>query len=183
LAIAALGFALGAAYWFVAYEVAGTILLLGFGLATGIVGVVLGLDRRARQVAARARAGAAREDGVDARPMGEDVAGGGTGQVDRPFADETGRLPSETLAPFAAGLGIATAFTAVIFGPALLVAGALPLGWGVRAWLTGASEEYRATAADDMVETRSGAAADRLVEGPIRDHTEVAEGQSRDAPG
>jgi hypothetical protein len=51
LFLAAFALVIGAIYWFVSYEVAGSVLLLAFGLATGIFAIVLrrtgrrGVDR------------------------------------------------------------------------------------------------------------------------------------------
>jgi hypothetical protein len=143
LVLGGFGLAIGVVYWFVAYEVAGTALLIGFGLATGIVGVVLTIDPAATRVR---RAAQERRE----RPAPDldtaDVPGGGTGGIDRPFLDESGRLPGESLAPFALGLGLAMAATAVIFGLATLVAGVVPLAWGAWRWLRGAGDEWSATA-------------------------------------
>ena len=145
LVIGGLGLVLGLAYWFVSYELAGSALLIGFGLASGLVGVFLALDPAAARVRHRVRE---RDDGadVDVGAGRKDVSGGGTGGVDRPFLDESGRLPAPTLAPFAIGLGAATAATAVVFGFAMLLAGFLPLAWGVWAWVRGAGEEWTAAA-------------------------------------
>jgi hypothetical protein len=139
LAMSAFGIAIGVVYWFLAYEVAGTILLLGFGVATGVIGARLVADPAAARVrtAARDRPG----------PLG-DTPGGGTGGIDRPFADERGRLPTETLAPFVLGLGVATVATSVIFGPAPLIVGVLPVAWGARSWLTSVGAELDATEAE-----------------------------------
>jgi hypothetical protein len=75
--------------------------------------------------------------------------GSGTGDVDRPFLDELGRLPGASFAPFAVGVGAATAATGLIFGPAPVVVGLLPFLWGAISWLRGAGEELDATEADD----------------------------------
>ena len=111
------GIVLGGIYWFSSFEPAGTVLLLGFGLACflGAVRLVLARPRTVR-----------------------------AGSEGRPFTDESGRLPDETLAPLAIGLGIALAVTAVVFGPWLLIAGVLPFAWGAREWLRGAREELDA---------------------------------------
>jgi hypothetical protein len=122
-------------------------LLIGFGLATGLAGIVLALDPRAAQVRAAVRD---RERNLVRDPGAPDTGGGGTGGIDRPFLDETGRLPSETLAPFAVGLGLSVAFTAVVFGLAMLVAGAVPLAWGLWTWLRRASAEFDAQAVTDV---------------------------------
>jgi uncharacterized membrane protein YfcA len=139
LLMSAFGIAIGVIYWFLAYEVAGTILLLAFGVATGLIGARLVADPTAATVRRQARERAAPTT---------DAPGGGTGEIDRPFADESGRLPAATLAPFILGLGIATAATAVVFGPAPLIVGVLPIVWGAWSWLTSARAELDASQAD-----------------------------------
>ena len=139
LLMSAFGIAIGVVYWFLAYEVAGTILLLGFGLATGIITTRLVLDPAATTVRHVAR---------EREAPTSDAPGGGTGEIDRPFEDETGRLPSATIAPFILGLGVATAATSVIFGPAPLIAGVLPIAWGAWSWLLSVRAELDATEAD-----------------------------------
>jgi hypothetical protein len=146
------GIVLAAIYWFLTYEVAGTVLLGGFGLGTGLLGIGL-LRARPRRVAIAM----AREDDGDpaeaatsatAQAAGGDAAdlpGGGAGGVDTPFETPLGRLPGETLAPLALGLGIALSITAVVFGPWLLVAGLLPAAWGAWTWLVAARDELAAT--------------------------------------
>jgi hypothetical protein len=147
LVLGAFGIVIGVVYGFLSYEVAGTALLIGFGLATGIVGVVLALDPRAARVRAAVRDRAT----AGIRDLDEpDTTGAGTGGIDRPFLDETGRLPSETLAPFAVGLGLSTALTAVVFGLAMLVLGAIPLAWGTWTWLRRAGAEFSAQEAADL---------------------------------
>jgi hypothetical protein len=153
LAMSAFGIAVGVIYWFLAYEIAGTILLLGFGLATGLIGVRLVADPAAARVRAAARDQSARAgDTLSSETLSSDAPrggtlSGGTGGIDRPFEDERGRLPAETLAPFVLGLGVATAATSVIFGPAPLIVGVLPIAWGVRSWLASVRAELDATEA------------------------------------
>ena len=119
------GIALAAIYWFLTYEVAGTVLLGGFGLGA----LLLGLRLLARRLGA-----------------GETLpADPGT----NPFADEKGRLPEETLAPLSVGLGVSLGLTAVVFGPWLVVAGIVPLVWGGWTWLRGARDELDATVVSD----------------------------------
>jgi hypothetical protein len=143
--LSAFGIIVGAIYWFVSYESAGTVLLLGFGAATGVIGLRLVADPASRIVRERARAGAA-----ETIPAGEGT-GAGTGGVDRPFLDETGRLPDETIAPFAVGLGVAVAATGLIFGPAPVIVGLLPLAWGAWSWLSSARAELDAQERDDIL--------------------------------
>lgn len=144
LALAAFGLAVGVFYWFVSYETAGTVLLVAFGLATGLLGVRLVADPRSRLVRRAVRDRAAAPASVDDRG-----SGGGTGGIDRPFLDEAGRLPDESIAPFAVGLGVALASTGLIFGLAPAVVGLLPLAWGAWAWLSGARAELEVQEADD----------------------------------
>jgi hypothetical protein len=141
------GLVLAAIYWFLTYELAGTILLAGFGLGAGLVGFAL------LRAGPRAPASAARkpvvdgEPGADREPGALDVTVQEVAAGDTPFEDSSGRLPGESLAPMALGLGIALALTAIVFGPWLLIAGLLPGAWGAWAWLSGARAELDATVA------------------------------------
>jgi hypothetical protein len=132
--IALLALIVAAIYWFVSYEAAGTLLLFGFAVASGIIGLLLanaGSDWRA-------------------------AAGGQqTRDPERPLLDERGRIPSPTLAPFAVGIGAALALLSLVFGPAPLLVGALPLAWGAADWLRRASAEL------DAQEPRADALPDR----------------------
>jgi hypothetical protein len=140
LFLAAFGFAITAVYFvWSTYEPAGTALLFGFSAANATVGIRLAIDPGGRAVRKRV---------ADGTPHLEedrkDFGGGGTGGIDRPFLDEEGRLPDETLAPFAVGLGIAIAATAPLFGAITLIVGLLPLAWGGWTWLVGSNEELTA---------------------------------------
>jgi hypothetical protein len=144
--IGAFGLSLAVIYWFVSYEVAGTVLLVAFGLAGAFAAIRL-IVARPRRVAAEA--GARDPLAESMGPGARDEAGAGTGGIDVPFLDETGRLPGDTLAPLALGLGVALSMTAIVFGPWLLVAGVVPLGWGAWQWLSGARDELDATVLAD----------------------------------
>jgi len=177
--IGALGVVLGIAYWFVSYEVAGTVLLVGFGLASGLAAARLFVTWRGREVARRVRAGAG-EPSARGPDEGEGP-GGGLAGVDRPFLDESGRLPAPTLAPLALGLGISLALTAVVFGPWLLVAAVIPLVWGCWAWFAGAREEFEAAEGDEMVADpaeRDAIVADPAGQPPTMQESRLA-GQNR----
>jgi hypothetical protein len=143
LLMAVFGLAVGTVYWFVSYETAGTVMLLGFGLATGIIGLRLAAAPGSKGIRrAERRAGST----SDARAEGgADLAGGGTAGIDRPFLDEHGRFPDDTIAPFAVALGVAVAATGFIFGPAPLIVGLLPFAWGAWTWLGASGDELRAT--------------------------------------
>ena len=154
LTMAVFGFVVAAIYWFVSYESAGTILLGGFGLATAVIATRLAADPVSRRLRRGGQTRSAGSGAAAARPASEDVpetdvAGGGTGGIDRPFGDETGRLPDATIAPFAVGLGLAVAATGLIFGLAPVVVGLLPLAWGAWTWLAAAGDELVATRALD----------------------------------
>lgn len=128
LFMAVFGWVIGAGYWFLTYEVAGTILLVGFGIATGVIGLRLATVGERRLIGGSER---------DARPP------------EQPFGDEGARLPDETIAPFAVGIGAAIAATSLVFGLAPLVVGILPFGWGTWSWLRSAGEELTATVGTD----------------------------------
>ena len=146
LFVGGFGLLLATIYWIVSYELAGTALLAGFGLGAGLLGVRLRIERPGR---------AAEPPGDTMALPGVDAAGGPA----TPFRDEAGRLPGDTLAPLALGLGIALGLTAVVFGPWLLVAGIVPLAWGAWTWLNGARDELAATVADETRTPRSQGAA------------------------
>jgi Cytochrome c oxidase subunit IV len=120
--------ALGIVYWFVSREVAGTALLVGLALASGLISIWL--VRARRQTRRRASAGA-------------------TSVVDRPFLDESGRLPDPTLAPFAVGLGIALAVLGPVFGFAPVAVGVVSLLWGASMWLSAARDELDAEGVEE----------------------------------
>ena len=91
------GIVLAAIYWFLTYEVAGTVLLAGFGLGTGLLGIGL-LRSRPRRVAVAAAGGdggspADRATSATAqatRGEAADLPGGGAAGVDTPFDDAAG---------------------------------------------------------------------------------------------
>jgi hypothetical protein len=133
----------GIIYWFVSYEVAGTALLAGLALASGVMSIWL---IRARRLAARRPA----DSGAPAITADRvDASGSGTAGVDRPFLDESGRLPDPTLAPFAVGLGIALAVLGPVFGLAPVAVGVLSFLWGASLWLRAARDELDAEEIED----------------------------------
>lgn len=146
LLMAAFGLVVAAIYWLVSYELVGSVLLGAFGLATGLIAARLAGDPASGRVRGRSsRPATAADDLGDTT----DSAVGGSGGIDRPFRDESGRIPDETIAPFAVGLGAALASTGLIFGLAPVVVGVLPLAWGAWSWLTAAGDELRATRRDE----------------------------------
>jgi hypothetical protein len=159
LFIGAFALVIGIIYWLASSEPAGTVLMLLFGVATGGLGLRLALDPRGRLAHRRAvEAERGASDEVSPRGLGERLDPGGrgesaegTGGIDRPFLDESGRLPAETFAPFAVGLGVALASTGLVFGIAPVAVGILPFAWGAWTWLSGARAELDATEAPAAV--------------------------------
>lgn len=139
LLIAGWAGALGIIYWFVSSEVAGTALLAGLALASGTVSAWLIRERR-KATRRRPDDPATPDLSVDRT----DASGGGTAGVDRPFLDESGRLPDPTLAPFAVGLGIALVVLGPVFGVAPVAVGAVSFVWGASLWLRAARDELDA---------------------------------------
>ena len=147
LLIAGWAGALGVIYWFVSYEVAGTVLLAGLALATGTLSVWLMRSQRFRR--RRAEAGAPEAGAPEAgAPEAGAAEAGAPEAVDRPFLDEEGRLPAPTLAPFAVGLGVALAALGPVFGFAPVAVGAVSFLWGAGTWFAASREEFNAQKRD-----------------------------------
>ena len=104
LGTAAFGLVVGAIYWFISYEAAGTTLLLGLGIAPLILAVYAARDRRGQA--------ALPEDLPDARP--EQAAG-----------EDVGSFPAESVWPIALAGASVLVLGGIVYGPALLVIGLL----------------------------------------------------------
>ncbi len=111
----------GVIYWLVSSDPAGTVMLIGFGVATGAGFTLL-------------RSGAR-------RPPLEGPDEDGSSEPDGPFGDESGPLPTRSAAPLAVGFGVAVIGMAGAFGPWFALAGAVPLLLGAADWLRAASRE------------------------------------------
>jgi hypothetical protein len=131
----------GTIYWFVSYEFVGTVMLLGFGLATGLAFIIL--FRRDRKVrAARAADGSATDD----------QAGRGR-RPDGPFGDESGPVPTRSAAPLIVGFGIAVIALGGAFGPWFAITGLVPVLIGAADWLRAANRELeQRSEADGIVQ-------------------------------
>jgi hypothetical protein len=105
---AAFGLVVGAIYWFVSHEAAGTTLLLALGIAPLILAVYVERDRRAAGVDKATLP----EDLPDARP--EDVAG-----------EDVGSFPAESVWPIVLAGASVLVLGGVVYGLALLVVGFL----------------------------------------------------------
>jgi hypothetical protein len=111
--------AIGTAYWFLTYEIAGSVLLASSALASAFVTIVLRLGLRDEPRSA---------DGTSIGPDG-------------PFGDESGRLPSPTAAPLGVGFGLALVVLGLVFTGALTLAGSILVLLASRAWLRAAMAE------------------------------------------
>lgn len=144
--IAALAVVVGIVYWYVSYEPAGTLLLIGFAVASGLIGLLLA-------------------------NAGSDWRGTGGGQrgrdPERPLLDERGRIPSPTLAPFAVGVGASIALLSLVFGPAPLLVGLLPFAWGAVDWLRRARAELEAQEAPSAIAGTAEASPSRGQQGDV----------------
>ena len=118
------GIVVGGAYWFLTYEVAGTVLLLGFGLAAGLATVANFI--RSRRAAS------------DARAAGDEVSGG---ENDPDEAAEP--YPEPGWAPLIISLGVGGLALGAAFGPWLTIAGLLVVIAGGASWLSAAIREAR----------------------------------------
>ena len=132
--IALYALSVGIVYWFLSYETAGTVLLVGLGFCALFASLILGHGAR-EAVRSGAGGAAGRADGLD---------------PERPFVDESGRLPAPGLAPLGMGFGLAMAALGVAFGPWLILAGLVLVGWAGLGWLRAAMAEHAATAADQV---------------------------------
>src|SRR6266545_5214588 len=108
---------IGAAYWFLTYEVAGSMLLVGSALASASVAIVLRLGLRGQDTVAA--------DASEVRPDG-------------PFGDEAGVLPAPTAAPLGVAFGLALVVLGLVFTGALVLAGAILVLLASREWLRAA---------------------------------------------
>ena len=121
--LSAYALAVGAGYWFISYEIAGTVLLLGFGIATGVAFIVL------------------RQGRPPSGDPGADEVASYPGRPDGPFGDESAPVPTRSAAPLMVGFGIAVMALAGAFGPWFLLTGAIPFLIGAVDWLRAAGRE------------------------------------------
>ena len=111
--IAAFGLIVGAVYWFVAYEPAGTVMLLGFGVASSVASAILWSRSR------------------EAEPTGDGW----------PIGRDPGRIPAPAFAPLSIGVGAGIVALGLALGPLLVVIGLAVALTGARSWLAAAMRE------------------------------------------
>jgi amino acid transporter len=135
LRVAVFGLLAGVVYWFLSYEALGTVALLVLGAGPGFAALFLlrhrrqpGVERESRRDMLRRFAGAPSADPPGPKTL-ED--------------DDLAVLPSATLWPFAASLGLTIAGSGLVFGLWLVILGlavALYSGWG---WVAATIRETR----------------------------------------
>jgi hypothetical protein len=128
--LAVYGVAITAAYWFVSYDVLGTVLQGAFALAATFGGTAIyaGL-RRTRRI----EPGAWRPT----RWLPLSPEGAGAGATD----DDPALLPQSSLAPLQVGVGFGLMALGLVYGPWLVALGAAPVIVGGLAWAREAGEE------------------------------------------
>jgi hypothetical protein len=118
--LAIFGIVVGVVYWFVSYETAGTVMLIGFGVASTVASISLWTKP----------------------PRGAIDAGWPDGEVP---ADSTGdRIPAPAFAPLIVGAGVAIAALGLALSPLILPVGVVVALIGGRYWLEAAIHEGEA---------------------------------------
>ena len=145
--LAIFGLVVGAVYWFLTYETAGTVMLVGFGVASAVASISMWV-RPPRS---------ALEAGL---PDGEVPAGWG---------EE--RIPAPAFAPLIVGAGVAITALGLALGPLILPVGIVVAAIGARYWLEAAVHEAETDRADHLpAHGLSTASADQVqngVTGPV----------------
>ena len=118
---AAFGLIVGAVYWLVAYEPAGTVLLVGFGIATAVAAVI---------------------------PWARSEKRGGAADLGL-LGAEPGRIPAPAYGPLQIGLGGGLVALGLAFNPLLLLTGLVVMIIGARYWLEAVMREADSVAARD----------------------------------
>jgi hypothetical protein len=133
-------FVVGATYWFVSYEPAGTALLLLFGVSTGVGTLLLWRGARGRRPS---------RGGADAT-AGYGLEGATIPGPDGPFGDETGRVPTPTFSPFLVAVAVALIALGLVFGAWFALAALIPLAVGTGGWLSSVRGELAGVEMDDQ---------------------------------
>jgi len=118
--LAIFGLVVGVAYWFLTYEMAGTVMLIGFGVASAVASISLWTKPPRSALAA-------------GLPDGELPAG---------WADE--RIPAPAFAPLIVGAGVAITALGLALGPLIVPVGVVVGMIGGRYWLEAAIREFEA---------------------------------------
>jgi cytochrome c oxidase subunit IV len=118
--LAIFGIVVGVVYWFLTYETAGTVMLVGFGVASAVASISLWAKP----------------------PRGAVEAGLADGEVPPRWGDE--RIPAPAFAPLIVGAGVAITALGLALGPLILPVGIVVVAIGGRYWLEAAEREAEA---------------------------------------
>jgi hypothetical protein len=118
--LAIFGLVVGVAYWFLTYETAGTVMLVGFGVASAVASISLWTKP----------------------PRSALTAGLSDGELPAGSADE--RIPAPAFAPLIVGVGVAITALGLALGPLILPVGIVVGLIGARYWLGAAIREFDA---------------------------------------
>ena len=120
--MAGFGLIVGALYWFLTYETAGTVMLSAFGLASAVAGIAIALGRRAAARAPERPDPAETHVGVDVEPV-----------------------PAPGWVPLGLAIGLGGLGLGAAFGPWLAIAGLIVTLISAKSWLTTAMRETTAS--------------------------------------
>src|SRR6476469_3145311 len=118
--LAIFGLVVGVAYWFLTYETAGTVLLIGSGVASTVASISL----------------------WSSPPRSALQAGLQDGEVPAGWNEE--RIPAPAFAPLIVGAGVAITGLGLALGPLILPVGVVVGVIGARYWLEAAIAEAEA---------------------------------------
>ncbi|HEY7131968.1 MAG TPA: cytochrome c oxidase subunit 4 [Candidatus Limnocylindrales bacterium] len=125
--MAVFGVLVGIVYWFLTYEVVGTVLLILFGVSAGIAAIATYLLQRAGK-----------------HPLGRPDRPEPAAELDgpEPAAELDGEpVPAPGWAPLGIAIGLGGVAIGAAFGPWALLAGLLLAIWSGKAWLNAAMRE------------------------------------------
>jgi hypothetical protein len=182
LRMSAFGLIVGAAYWFLTYETAGTVLLVGFGIAAGIAAVAVFVGGRAADRRAPGAAGSGSERtadrGTSQEPAAEDTPLGAPPKADRaevtapPSRSQLARppdvepIPRPGWAPVGLAIGLGAVFLGGAFGPFPAIGGVVVTIVSAWSWLSSAMNETDAARAAEATATAPDPQPDRGVSSP-----------------
>ncbi len=127
---------LGVIYWFVSYEVAGSVLLAAVVIAALAFIVVVGaLVRHSRdEIVPPGSSGVARVGAAVFRTLGFDERHGSTS--DEPLAAGLEPIPARSMWPLMAGVGALLVALGLVYGPWLLLPGLVMIAGTIWGWVT-----------------------------------------------
>jgi hypothetical protein len=136
LRTAAYSAVIGLIYWYVSYEVAGSVMLAFVVLATGLIVGVFAIAVRATRGELDPRRGGpmARAGAIVARLVGFAEPRGAAGAD--PIAAALEPVPSGSVWPLVAGVAAALVGLGLVYGPWLTLPGIVLVGFAIWGWLT-----------------------------------------------